>query len=255
VATASGDAPWIAMAHGMSQDRRIFSRQVAAFRDAYHVLLIDLPGHGLSARHPGPFDLGSLATSIRGAIEHAGVGPCHFWGTHTGAGAGLLLACQTPALVRSLVLEGAVLPGHPLPSAAELLERLNAVVRERGMRAARDIWWQEGRWFDVMRGPPEQCRAAEQRSIIDDFQGGPWRETGLTAQSVAAVDDALSALRAPVLLINGEHELPDFLDAAARIQALLPSCQRARIADAGGFPLWEFPQRVNAVVARFLDEV
>jgi pimeloyl-ACP methyl ester carboxylesterase len=255
VAGSPRDAPWIAMVHGMSQDRRMFARQVDAFRHAYRLLLIDLPGHGLSSHQPGPYDLGALAASVGGALAHAGIGPCHFWATHTGAGAGLLLACETPALFRSLVLEGAVLPGHPLPSAAELLERLNAVVREQGLDAAREIWWQEGRWFDVMRERPVECRAAEQRAIIDDFQGGPWLETGLTAQSVAAVDEALSRLPIPALLVNGEHELPDFLAAAAGLQALLPRCERAFIADAGGFPLWEFPDRVNPVVARFLASV
>jgi hypothetical protein len=35
----------------------------------------------------------------------------------------------------------------------------------------------------------------------------------------------------------------------------LPDAERARIEEAGGFPLWEFPDRVNARVRRFLDRV
>ena len=255
VSVAPRDAPWIVMAHGMSQNRRIFASQVEAFRDSYRLLLVDLPGHGLSSSLPGPFDLTSFATSVRGAMERAGVGPCHFWGTHTGAGAGLLAACEAPELFTSLVLEGAVFPGHPLPSVAGLAQRLNGILQHQGIEAALEVWWQEGHWFDVMRERPEECRAAQQRAIIDEFEGAPWRETGLTAQAMASVDDALRRLPVPVLLVNGEHELDDFLAAADGIAALAPRCERVTIAEAGGFPLWEFPDRVNAAVSRFLDRV
>ena len=56
----------------------------------------------------------------------------------------------------------------------------------------------------------------------------------------------------PVLIMNGEHDLPDFLDAAAALAEILPSVEQVTIRDGGGFPLWEFPDRVNAEVTRFL---
>ncbi|MBC8240859.1 MAG: hypothetical protein H8E30_10340, partial [Alphaproteobacteria bacterium] len=43
---------WLVMVHGMSQDHRVFSAQVEAFKDRHPILLIDLPGHGLSAGIP-----------------------------------------------------------------------------------------------------------------------------------------------------------------------------------------------------------
>ena len=46
-------AAWLVMVHGMSQDRRVFASQVAAFRTDYRIVLIDLPGHGLSSGLPG----------------------------------------------------------------------------------------------------------------------------------------------------------------------------------------------------------
>ena len=55
-----------------------------------------------------------------------------------------------------------------------------------------------------------------------------------------------------MLLYNGEHDVDDFVDTADRLEALLPRVTRATIADAGGFPAWEFPARVNDVIAGFL---
>ena len=52
--------------------------------------------------------------------------------------------------------------------------------------------------------------------------------------------------------MNGEHDLPDFFQAADNLSALLPNCRRTLIADGGGFPFWEFPERVNAEVRSFL---
>ena len=95
-------------------------------------------------------------------------------------------------------------------------------------------------------------RAAEHRAIIDEFQGGPWLDAGLMAL-IPPVDEALARLAIPVLIVNGEHDMQGFLDAAGALAAILPNCRRSLIEDGGGFPFWEFPDRVNARVRRFLD--
>ncbi len=252
VTEAGPAAPWIVLVHGVSQDRRVFDRQVAAFRGDHRLLLIDLPGHGLSADLPGPYGIQEYAGSIAEALAAAGIERCHFWGTHIGAGAGLLLACARPALFASLILEGPVFPGRPLPAVAETLARVAATARSDGIAAARTLWWQEGGWFEVMRARPEDCRAAAQRAMIEDFEGRPWLDSGLVSRPIPPIDAALKGLDLPVLIVNGEHDLPDFLAAADALAALLPNCRRSSIPEAGGFPLWEFPEQVNAVVRAFL---
>ena len=88
VTDASADATWISMVHGVSQDHRVFDRQVDAFRRKFRIILIDLPGHGLSSELSGPYGLQEFASSISGALDQAGVTPSHFWGTHLGAAQG-----------------------------------------------------------------------------------------------------------------------------------------------------------------------
>ena len=56
-----------------------------------------------------------------------------------------------------------------------------------------------------------------------------------------------------MLLYNGERDLKDFVDAADRLEKLLRRLKRATVADAGAFPAWEFPERVNRLVADFLS--
>ncbi|MBT3533647.1 MAG: hypothetical protein HN478_07205, partial [Rhodospirillaceae bacterium] len=81
--------------------------------------------------------------------------------------------------------------------------------------------------------------------------GAPWLYQG-TSRGVEPIDGQIAALDLPVLFYNGEHDLPDFIAAADHLETLLPKARRAVIADAGGFPAWEFPEPVNALVADFL---
>ncbi len=63
----------------------------------------------------------------------------------------------------------------------------------------------------------------------------------------------MASIGVPVLLYNGEHDLPDFVAAADLLEALLPDATRETIPEAGGFPAWEFPDRVNRLVSDFLS--
>ena len=59
----------IAMVHGMSQDHRIFDKEVEAFRDRYNIVLIDLPGHGLASDVGGPFGHVEFMRHVEAALD------------------------------------------------------------------------------------------------------------------------------------------------------------------------------------------
>ena len=249
---AGASAPWLVMVHGASHDRRIFSAQVQAFRLRYRLQLIDLPGHGLSADIPGPFGHVELAAHVLRSLQAAGVDRCHFWGTHTGTALGLLLAAEHPDRFRSLILEGPVLPGAVPTSAAEASREASKIARMHGVADAIDRWYRDGAWFEVIRARPLECRAEAHWTILSQFSGAPWLFDGVAAP-VPEIETRAASIDVPVLLYNGEHDHPEFHDLAARIEALLPRATRSTIADAGGFPAWEFPERVNRLVADFLS--
>lgn len=253
ITDAGNAAPWLTLVHGMSQDHRIFDAQAAAFRDRYRILLLDLPGHGLSADLPGPYGHAEMAASVDAGLDAAGITETHYWGTHTGTATGLLLAIRAPSRFRSLILEGTVLPGEAPPVVAAAIANARATARTEGMPAALRQWFGTA-WFDVMRQRPGECRAEVQWAIVSDFGGAPWRDTNQPAP-VAPVDEALGSLHIPVLLYNGAHDHAEFMAMADRAQSLLPDVRRERVPDAGGFPAWEFPERVNALVAAFLQEL
>lgn len=251
---AGPDRPWITLVHGLSQHSGVFSAQVGAFRDRYRLLLVDLPGHGGSATLPGPYGAEEYARSVLAALDHVGIARTHFWGTHTGAGSGLLLASRDASRFHSLILDGAVLPGAQPLSVGATLARVRATAATRGLRAAQQQWFEESEWFSVMRRRPSTCRRDAHWEMIADFTGEPWLDTSVP-EPVESIVDRLPSLDVPVLLINGEHDLDDFKATAAQLVKALPNARRVSIPDAGGFPLWEYPDRVNRAVEHFLAEV
>lgn len=251
--SAGPQAPWLTLVHGATQNREVFAAQCAAFGDRYRLLLVDLPGHGASALVEGPFGPIEYAEAVLGAMDAAGVASTHFWGTHTGTAVALLLASRVPGRFRSFVLEGAVIPGRALASVAVCFERACVTLRERGLAAARDEWFARSPWFDVMRARPIECRAAAHQRLIDHFDGAPWQDTR-TPQPVVMTSAELARIDVPTLLVNGEHEVPDFLPTADELQATLPHANRVVVPEAGGFPLWEFPEKVNALVHEYLRD-
>lgn len=115
VTDAPDTAPWLIMVHGMTLDHQVFSSQVVAFKEQYRILLIDLPGHGLSTYVPGPYGHVEMMEHVRRIWDQAAIGPAHFWATYTGTAVGLLLAVQEPKRFRSFILEGAVISGYDMP--------------------------------------------------------------------------------------------------------------------------------------------
>jgi 3-oxoadipate enol-lactonase len=252
IVSAGETRPWITMIHGAVTHSGLFSAQVDTFQSDYRLLLVDLPGHGRSSASPGPYGIAEYARSVLAAIHASAIERTHFWGTHTGAGIGLVLTAQHPQLITSMVLDGAVLPGIDLPYATAALARAKKTAREHGVEAARVEWIRESRWFDVIHARPSECRAKEHWDLIDEFSGRPWL-TSSVPEPVAPIRAALARIAQPVLLVNGEHDVEDFIHVADELESSLSDVQRVTVAGAGGFPLWEFPTEVNSLVKKFFE--
>lgn len=251
----SNTKPWLVMVHGMSQDHRVFDRQVTAFRADYRILLVDLPGHGLASDVGGTLGHVEVSAHVRGALHSHGVEHPHYWGTHTGSAVGLYLAATEPGIFRSLVLEAPVVPGTNPPVATEVLGRAKAAAHREGLTAGLELWWREGPWFEHMRDHPEECRAAEHRAVVHDFKGRPWTEQWPAGEPIDDIESSIARIETPTLIANGVEDHADFLAVAKRLAVLLPPASQELIPRAGGFPAWENPDFTNAIVSEFLSSL
>jgi pimeloyl-ACP methyl ester carboxylesterase len=244
---------WIIMVPGFSLDSHYFCEQVKQLQENYNLLLTDLRGHGSSFEASGPYGIEEYADDILQVLDEAGIEKTHYWGTHTGAAVGLLIALRQPERLMSLVLEGATLPGFPMPRTAELLERGKSMARNEGLDKALQDWFENADWFASINNSPLECRAEEMNAMIRRFKGAPWL-CNVPGRELTPVVDHINKITHPVLLYNGEADLTDFKKVAYKLNSEFLHVQFAEIPKTGGFPAWENPQYVNTLVNDFLSK-
>ena len=250
---APAGAPVLVMVHGATQDQRTFAAQASAFASRFRLVLVDLPGHGGSSEQRGPFDFETYFGAVLAALDALGIEQFHYFGTHTGAGVGLLLLARQAQRVRTAVLEGPVLPDAALPSVVTAQGEARTIARIGGVAAARAHWFETAPFFRVMREEPVRCRAAGQRAVIDSYNGSLWLDDAPARTPSFDLEDVARAAR-PVLILNGAGDVPDFLELAARITPRIPGARHQILDGGGSFPHWEVPEAVNSAVLQFLDE-
>jgi len=178
----------------------------------------------------------------------------HYWGTHTGATVGLVLAATCPGLIQSLILEGPVVPGDNPPVVVAAMQKAKSAARQEGVCAAIAQWWHDSCWFDYMRANPDICRADQHLGIVKDFSGRPWMDDQV-GEDIVDVEILLSRITIPTLIYNGVMGHPDFLSAALCLKGLLPDARTVDVEDSGGFPAWENPEITNKIVAAFVAAI
>ncbi len=242
-----GTGPWLTLLHGFSQNLRTWEPQVQRLAGSFRLLRIDLRGHGGSSIPAATYGPVEYAADVLAVLDALGIGATHLWGTHTGAGVGLLLALQHPERIATLALDGAVIPGTPQPAVDEWQARAREIARRDGIAAALRFWFDESPFFTGIE------HADEQRAIVEAFDGAPWL-TIEPAQPVPDVRAMLPSIRHQTLIVNGAYDLPEFLTTAELLERELPNARRYIIPNAGPFAAWDAPDAVTPLVAQFLEQ-
>lgn len=260
-----GTTPLVCVYGGLIYDHKLMWPALAPLAGQRQLILYDQRGRGFTSAPPGAkaarleHDAGDLA-ALRVALE---VDQWDVLGHSWGGGISMLGAAQDPEGVRKLVLVDSV--GVTSEWLANLhtaaLERLGGTRREALVRAA-ERGAMDGSTDDV-GAHAAYSRAMypawfADRALTELFT--PPRSESVTGAAIAARlrregydwRPALSALRAPTLVIHGEEDLiPTAV--ARQIASLLPQARLEIIAGAGHMPFWESPERFFDLVSSFLN--
>jgi pimeloyl-ACP methyl ester carboxylesterase len=233
-------APVICFLHGTRLTRGMWAAQMLELGDAYRVVAVDLPGHG--SEHGRPFTLEHAADHVAEVIRSvAPDGRAVVVGLSLGGYVAMVLAARHRAVVRGLVLSGA--SAEPVGWRAAPYRWLAAVL-ERGEGPRLTAL---NRWFFGARYP-----AAIAEPIL---AGGFWSAGGAVAlRSLLGRDfvPMLAAYHGPVLLINGEYDLPFRLSSRAFRRAL-PRARWVRIRGATHLANLDRPRAFSRAVRGFME--
>ncbi len=101
---------WVVMIHGAGGSIEVWYRQVADFARHFNILLVDLVGHGGSAKESfgKGFNFKKAAEQVMEVVNHLKIEKSHFMGLSLGSIVVRTIAKLNPRKVESMVLAGAV---------------------------------------------------------------------------------------------------------------------------------------------------
>ncbi len=107
------DREWVVLVHGAGGSSSVWFKQLRAYRAHFNVLLVDLRGHGGSAkiddgRERKPYTFEAVSREVVDVLDHIGIERAHFVGISLGCLIIRTIAGMAPERVSSMVLGGAI---------------------------------------------------------------------------------------------------------------------------------------------------
>ncbi|MEU9993572.1 alpha/beta hydrolase [Streptomyces sp. NPDC048045] len=222
-----GRGPAVMLVHGWPFTWLEWRRLMRPLADrGFTVIAPDLRGCGASGKPPGPYSKRQTADDLHRLALHLGLTSVHVVGTDIGAMVAHAYAQAHPGQVHRLVLSEAFLPGYGLE---EHMNPATGGFRHFGfhaqaglaamLTAGKEGLYLGGYWSMMSAGGiTSQDRAELLRAYQapEAMRGGFEHYADLVADGRAA--RCGSRLPMPVLVLNGEHGLPQqvLLDGACR---------------------------------------
>ena len=234
--------------HGILMDANM-NRRLASDLAAKgnRVILLDLPGHGLSARpqRASFHRMDTYAGHVVALLDHLGIDQAVVGGVSLGGNVSLLVAAQAPDRVRGLVVEMPVLE-WALPAAATTFVPLLLAVH-----FARPV---VGRVAKVFRALPRTGNGALD-SVMNMFSAEP-RETaavlhGILAGPIAPTVDQRAAMDIPALVIGHKVDHVHPFHDAQQLARRLPQGQLIQANSV--LELRVHPERLTEEINQLLD--
>jgi pimeloyl-ACP methyl ester carboxylesterase len=259
----AGKGPVLLAVHGIASDSQAWRAALPLLARRATVIAPDLPGHGASAKAPGDYSLGSLASSLRDLLVKLGHERATLMGHSLGGGVAMQFSYMFPERTERLVLvssgglgrsvnpllRAATLPGSELAIAATIgpitaLGRAGAAaVRRLGLRFSPDLG-EVGRGFATLADREGRVAFLDTLRSVVNFSG----------QRVDASDRLYLASGMPTLLLWGERDPIIPAGHGRRAQERMPGSRFVTFADSGHFPQIDDPHRFAATVLEFLEE-
>ncbi|MFJ9366236.1 alpha/beta fold hydrolase [Nocardia sp. NPDC101769] len=248
----AGD-PALVLIHGLGASTHWFDR-LTPLLPGYHVIRVDLLGHGGSAKPAGDdYSIPQQGHRVAGVLDQLGIRHALVVGHSTGGAVATSIAEQRPDLVTGLALidAGPAMSDYTSESPASQLLTTPGVG---------DLLWQV-RTDDLLRQALHSAFATDTYPIpqqfVDDLRGMTYH--AVTATDAASTDyisqrtlpDRLTDLGKPLLVIFGDQDRRWRPDTATDEYRSVPGATVMTVPDAGHSPFVEDPSRTAEILLPF----
>jgi pimeloyl-ACP methyl ester carboxylesterase len=237
----AGDPPLL-FVHGWCCDHGYFAPQIEHFTRRHRVVAPDLRGFGRSDRPPGDYAIATFADDVAWLCRELGLRRPVVVGHSLGAAVALALAARHPEIPAALaLLDPAVFFAE---AGDELRDELLAGLAGPGHRSEAEEFIRE---FLFLPGDDPELR----ERIVAAMCATPQHVMHPALRGLVDFDSAAAAkaCRAPVLVVEAGAPFVD----RARLRAALPDVAIESTPGVGHFHQILAPERVNAILERFLS--
>lgn len=245
----------VVMVHGFGGDKDNWTRFAGSITPSYHVISMDLPGFGESARHADwSYRMGDQAERLHAFLQAIGAKRFHLVGNSMGGNLTAIYTHQYPQDVISMGLFNN--SGTAEPVASEMTKR-----RERGepnpliisdvdqYDALLDFVSVKKPWL------PAPAKKYFAQRALDNADFNTYIFNQYKADRSASLEDKLATIQQPTLILWGDGD--DVLD-KSRIDVMTPLLAHETVVimpETGHVPMAERPQETAAHYLSFLGQL
>ena len=245
--TDDGAGVPLLLIHGFPLCGAAWSRQVAAFKNQFRVLVPDLRGFGASPATEGPVAMSRYAEDLQALIQHLALEPVLLAGHSMGGYVALAFAKAYPQALRGLVLVGSKAAADT-PEAAAARLALAERVRVEGASVAVAAMAPKM----LAAGNGDAAMAAAVRAFMAPSQPQGVISALLGMADRPAATPWLDQIRVPTLVIAGVDDALIPPAEAESLAAAIPGAQLALIPEAGHLVAFEQPEAFNEALRGWL---
>ncbi len=237
----------VVLIHGMGSDHTVWEGLIPLLKEDYWVIAVDLRGHGLSSKNPGPYSIELFAKDVCLFLESLNIDQAHFMGHSMGGVILQELAVKYPERFKSLTLISSFACIDP-PLEDNLIN-LKKITIEEGYKAFFDVC------LELANTPDFIKKNHELFSKIRDENSGVCSISSIVDTIDACLDvnitDSIRKLRTPTLVIAGDKDVFTPCYHGMKIRKSIPNSRIETIKGGCHNLLVEKPVETYSVIKRF----
>lgn len=244
--TIEGSGPAVLLLHSLGGSSEMWRTTRSTLARNCTVLALDGRGHGASTARQ-PFTIERFAEDAEALLDELAVGRAALVGLSMGGPAAMRVALRRPERVAALVLADTFAGGRP--GGAERL----AATRRRIEEIGAEDFAREYTASRLRPGTAPEVVAGFARLVVRTLP-----DTYLdTLASITAQDlrPRLAEIGAPTLVIVGREDVSTPPALARELSDSIPGARLEIIPDANHLANLDQPERFNAILSRFLEEI
>jgi pimeloyl-ACP methyl ester carboxylesterase len=250
----SAGKPPLILLHGIARTARTFDHVAPHFTANYHVLAVDMRGHGDSAWDPqGSYVVEDYVKDIAALIAHLKLRNIVLWGNSTGGRVAQMIAGLHPELVTAVIVED-VGPERPREVSNRRADRMSK--EAEGWATADDMLVQVKK--ENPRTPEPVLKELVRYGSKQRADGRiVWKRDPAILNGFVPTElwSTVRLIKAPIIYILGGASTIVPPDTQQEIKAALPQAEIVTLPGLGHYPSDEQPAQFLAVADRFLAAI